>query len=106
MIARVAFRMFLGISADVTSWNGESTAFSIVIADNPFIEFVELPAQYQSLKYCNLLCGVLVGALEMIQMQVECRTVKDMLQGDDSNEIRVELKSMLTGGMMDDYKET
>ncbi|CAN0438333.1 unnamed protein product, partial [Ectocarpus sp. 13 AM-2016] len=51
-------------------------------------EFVELPPQYSGLLYSNLLCGVIRGALEMVQMKVSCRCVRDVLRGDDVNEIR------------------
>lgn len=37
-----------------------------ILEDNPLTDFVELPEQLQSLKYCNLLCGVVRGALEMV----------------------------------------
>lgn len=29
--------MFLGVTADVTSWNGDGTAFSLLLYDNPLI---------------------------------------------------------------------
>lgn len=52
-------------------------------------EFVELPpSAYGVLWYSNVLCGVLRGALEMVQMRVEARFVKDVLQGDEVSEIR------------------
>ena len=70
MISRVAFKMFLGISPEVSGWNKEGTAFSLLLHDNPLADFVEVPPQYQELQYCNLLCGVLQGALEMVQLQV------------------------------------
>lgn len=37
-----------------------------VFQDNPFTEFVELPEDLRGLRYCNLLCGVIRGALEMV----------------------------------------
>jgi hypothetical protein len=37
-----------------------------VLTDNPLADFVELPEEYKDLKYCNLLCGVIRGALEMV----------------------------------------
>ncbi len=49
---------------------------------------MELPAECAELRYANLLCGVIRGALQMIQLRVECRIVRDMLRGDDANEIR------------------
>lgn len=70
MIAKVAFKMFLGITADIVNWNTEYTAFSLVLAENPLSEFVELPPHYQNLSYSNVLCGVIKGALEMVQLQV------------------------------------
>ncbi|CAM9340439.1 unnamed protein product [Choristocarpus tenellus] len=102
---KVAFKMFLGVSADVASWNAEANAFSLLLYDNPLIEFVELPPQYGDLLYSNLLCGVIRGALEMVQMKVECRFVRDVLRGDDVNEIRVELKQLMDDVMDEDYKE-
>ena len=67
--------MFLGVTADVSGWSGPETgsagsAFTLVLNENPFSEFVELPPQYANLHYSNILCGVLKGALEMVQLQV------------------------------------
>ena len=37
-----------------------------VLEDNPLVDFVELPEGCQNLCYCQLLCGVIRGALEMV----------------------------------------
>jgi trafficking protein particle complex subunit 3 len=65
-----------------------------------------LPPFIPLFQYCSLLSGVLIGALEMVQMSVECRFVRDVLKGDDTNELRVELKGMVKNVMCDEYKET
>jgi trafficking protein particle complex subunit 3 len=76
--------MFLGITAEVANWSNpipnsegvssssslSGTGFSLILQENPFSEFVELPPMYANLHYCNILCGVIKGALEMVQMQV------------------------------------
>ncbi|KAL0478904.1 hypothetical protein AKO1_010385, partial [Acrasis kona] len=92
-IAKVGFKMFLGFNAQVTSWNQEQTQFSLVFQENPLNDFVELPERLKTegLFYSNLLCGVIRGALEMVQMRVECIFVKCPLRGDDVSEIKVTL---------------
>ncbi|KAG7396509.1 Trafficking protein particle complex subunit 3 [Phytophthora boehmeriae] len=106
VVAKVAFKMFLGINVEVSQWNAEGTACSLLIYDNPLTEFVELPpSAYGVLWYSNVLCGVLRGALEMVQMRVEAQFVKDVLQGDEVSEIRLELKGMIEEQMGDEYKE-
>ena len=104
-IAKVAFKMFLGITAEVTQWNQDFTAFSLILNENPLAEFVELPPHLSNLFYSNLLCGVIRGALEMIQMRVECRFIQDVLHVDNQNEIRVELKGMLEDAAGSAYKD-
>jgi hypothetical protein len=37
------------------------------LPDNPLADFVELPAAQAELRYSNILCGVLRGALEMVR---------------------------------------
>lgn len=105
IISKVAFKMFLGIVPDVTSWNAENTAFSLIFNDNPLLDFVELPPQYQNLQYCNVLCGVIKGALEMVQLQVVCSFVRDTLKGDDVSEMRVELKGVVKNEMGEEYQD-
>lgn len=41
----------------------------------------------------------------MVQLQVDCRFVKDILKGDDTTELRVEFKGMVKNVMSDEYKE-
>ena len=45
---------------------------------------------------------VLRGALEMVQMRVECTLIKDALWGDDSTEIRVILKELMDEEYVDE----
>ena len=105
VIAKIAFKMFLGVSAEVANLNAEGTIFSLIITENPFIEFVEIPPQYNGLLYCNILSGVIRGALEMVQLQVECKFLRDILRGDDATELRVELKGVLGNEMSEEYKD-
>ena len=37
-----------------------------ILEDNPLTDFVELPEVYSGLMYCNVLCGIIRGALEMV----------------------------------------
>lgn len=88
-IAKVGFKMFLGITPTVSNWSPAGDEFSLLIESNPLIDFVELPEEHSSLVYCNIICGVLKGALEMVHMEVQCWIVQDVLKGDNVNEIRV-----------------
>jgi len=95
VIAKVGFKMFLGITAQVNNWDSKKQEFFLTLEENPLTEFVELPDNYQNLSYCNILCGVIRGCLEMVQLRVECKFVRDVLRGDDVSEIRVTLKERI-----------
>ncbi|KAK9269227.1 hypothetical protein L1049_000997 [Liquidambar formosana] len=91
VIAKVGFKMFLGVTASVTNWDADGTSCSFVLEDNPLVDFVELPDTCQGLYYCNILSGVIRGALEMVSMKTEVTWVRDMLRGDDAFELQVKL---------------
>lgn len=105
MVGKVAFRMFLGVTAEISGWNADGTQCSLVLHDNPLADFVELPPEHRDLVYSNLLCGVLRGALEMIQYRIECDFARDTLKGDDVNEIRVSLKEVIAEEIGEGYAE-
>ncbi|BBN04638.1 trafficking protein particle complex subunit 3 [Marchantia polymorpha subsp. ruderalis] len=90
-IAKVGFKMFLGVTGSVANWNADGTECSLILDDNPLVDFVELPETCQGLYYCNILCGVIRGALEMVSMRTEVKFVKDILRGDDAYEMRLKL---------------
>ncbi|KAE8731831.1 Trafficking protein particle complex subunit 3 [Hibiscus syriacus] len=91
MIAKIGFKMFLGVSASVVNWDADGSCCSIILEDNPLVDFVELPDTCQGLYYCNVLSGVIRGALEMVAMKTEVTWIRDVLRGDDAYELQVKL---------------
>ncbi|KAG5578919.1 hypothetical protein H5410_049546 [Solanum commersonii] len=87
----VGLKMFLGVTATVGNWNAEGTTCSLILEDNPLVDFVELPDTCQGLYYCNILSGVIRGALEMVSMKTEVTWIRDMLRGDDAFELQLKL---------------
>ena len=94
-LPQVGFKMFLGVAPAVTNWSADGKTFSLVLDENPLTDFVELPEDATALHFSNILCGVIRGALEMVQLQVECSFVKDALKDGEPTELRVRLVRIL-----------
>jgi len=103
VVAKQAFRMFLGVYADVTNWDDQMQSCSLILKDNPLSDFVVLPPLLRNeLWYSNVLTGIIRGALEMINLKVRATFQRDTLRGDPEIEIRVELLEVMTDRYEDD----
>jgi hypothetical protein len=76
---QIGFKMFLGVSATVANWNADGNVCSLILDENPLNDFVELPEQFKALKYSNILCGVIRGALEMVAPWLTNRVTRSRL---------------------------
>ncbi len=56
--------------------------------------YVEVPPSLSKLCYCNLMCGVIRGALEMVNRVVTCEFVRQKLHGAEYDEIRLTLQEV------------
>eukprot|EP00040_Diaphanoeca_grandis_P010188 m.52175 g.52175 ORF g.52175 m.52175 type:complete len:177 (-) comp21556_c0_seq1:442-972(-) len=95
VVAKVGFKMFLGIVPTVTNWSEDFTECSLILDENPLATFVELPSSHKDLNFSNLLCGVLRGALMMVQMRTDVWFKQDVLKGDPITEIRLKLHEIM-----------
>lgn len=100
MISKVGFKIFLNIIPIIENWSNDGKSFSLILVDNPLSEFVELPLSNdykieKELWYSQILCGVLRGCLQMVQLDVDVYFLKDVLRGDDKTEIRLKLNKIL-----------
>lgn len=68
---QMAFRMYLNVQPSISNWTAANDEFSLVFDNNPLAEFVELPSDITNLRYSNILCGCIRGALEMVQLEVQ-----------------------------------
>ena len=81
--------MYLNIQPTTSNWAAGNDEFSLMFDNNPLTEFVELPADMTNLRYSAIICGCIRGALEMVQLEVQCWFVQDQLKGDSTTELRV-----------------
>lgn len=72
-----AFNLYLGIAVGISNWSPAGDEFSITFDTNPLTDLVELPDELRpGLKYCSVLCGAIRGALEMVQLEVQCGIIQ------------------------------
>ncbi|KAK0417005.1 hypothetical protein QR680_012789 [Steinernema hermaphroditum] len=70
VIAKTALKNYLGVSAQITNWSSNNDEFSMVFESNPLTEFVEIPPELSELRYSQIICGAIRGAMESLHMEV------------------------------------
>ncbi|KAF4729683.1 Trafficking protein particle complex subunit 3 [Perkinsus olseni] len=118
VMSKVALKMYLGVTGECVDWDNstEGRKCRLVLPVNPLNDFVELPmdlrrqppdavSQGQSgpiLYYSNILCGVIAGALEQLRMNVAVQFESDVLLGDETTVISLELLEIVSDEIRED----
>ena len=77
---------------------------TLTMHDNPLARWVELPDGAEDLRFSNMLCGIIQGAMAAIMYKVEATFVEDTLRGDARNRIRVVLSQVLKDTAAEEYR--
>ena len=98
IISKEAISYYLGygakyelIKSDNMSDSNQQYEYRIYFNENPLNDYVELPDKFKGLWYSNMICGVIRGAMEAINIKVECKYNKYILKGHETNEKRIKL---------------
>ncbi|XP_078068809.1 trafficking protein particle complex subunit 3-like isoform X2 [Mustelus asterias] len=91
VIAKVAFKMYLGVTPRVTFWNQAGDDCSLFLEKNPLTDYVEIPDKHSNLLYSTMICGILRGALKMVRLQVDIQLLQDSVKDNKITEIRMKL---------------
>lgn len=71
LLKNIYSRLYLNMQPTVSNWSSSGDEFSLVWDQCPLSEWVEMPSNC-SLKYCALIPGAIRGALQMVQLDVQC----------------------------------
>lgn len=99
--------MFFGVQAKIDSKSKTDHQFIVQFKENPLTKHVVLPDKLKNLHYSNILCGIIRGSLEAVNMRVQCTFMSDSLVQSDSEakeelyEIKVELKELIKKKLKD-----
>ncbi|SJK85846.1 Trafficking protein particle complex subunit 3 [Babesia microti strain RI] len=94
-IAKVGFKMFLGINANSEVVDEEKNLYHITFEDNPLEMFIEMSDSLGDLEYSNVICGTIAGALEQIRMRVDCKFVRYPIKKDQKYTISIQLQEII-----------
>lgn len=90
--------MFLNSTPTISNWSQDGTEFSVLFDDSIFGDNIEIPDKLAQggLQYYSLLVGVIKGALEMIQIKVDCSVVRcPFLNGGGPLEVRIKFVKLI-----------
>ena len=102
----IGFKMFLGVDCKMNSKTDQE--FSYIFAENPLDENVMLSDEHEGLDYSNLICGIIRGALNAVNLRVKCYFISDRLQREKKGqvsstspyEIKLELEEVIKKKLM------
>ena len=105
-VAQKALPMYLSMGdARLEDWNEAGTSVLLVLPHNPLENWVELPEDLAALQYSNLLAGAIRGALEMVNLRVNCMFESDALKGAAHTVIKVELSEVIKVEAAEQYRD-
>jgi hypothetical protein len=91
---------FLGLTGELKKVNEKE--FHYLFSENSLALYVEIPENLKGLIYTNIINGVLRGVCEIANFKIESKFIKDKLNGDDINEIQINLIEIIEERFVDD----
>lgn len=108
LVAQIGFKFYWNLVPQIANWNADLTECVLVFpaGDNPLEEFVDLPDDLVGrLHYSQVLCGVVRGALQCVNIKTTCEIDSDRLWGDSATGVRIRLVEFAREIAGEDYQE-